>query len=77
MPLGEGGKYDAQCEKLFFETGAAHALVIVIGGTAGSGFSMTSRALDPVDVVTVAALLEDVARQLREDAEKLPKGADA
>jgi hypothetical protein len=57
------GKYDDVCTVVREMTGAACALVLVIGGNKGAGFSVQTTAR--IDPVTLASLLEDMARQLR------------
>ena len=38
---GEVGKYDKECEEVFHSNKADAAIVIVLGGERGSGFSVT------------------------------------
>ena len=64
MSLGPG-RYDDLCTLVRERAGAAGAIVVVIGGTNGSGFSCQ------MDLATTAQLpniLETIARQIREDA---------
>lgn len=69
MPLGPG-KYDDLCEYVRNKAGvigmpAQGALVIVVGGTKGSGFSMKSDAL----------LIQMLPGILRNVADQIEKGA--
>lgn len=57
------GKYDELCSDVRIEAEAAVAIVIVINGKLGSGFSMQSVA--PNAARFVPAILEDVARGIR------------
>ena len=60
------GKYDKACTMVREMTDAACAMVVVIGGNKGAGFSMQTA--DSVNVAAIASLLEHIAKQLREDA---------
>lgn len=64
MALGPG-KYDDLCSRVREEAGAAAAFVIVINGTKGSGFSLQTD--NPLLLAKLPDLLEDMARQLRDD----------
>lgn len=57
------GKYDDICTMVLQQTGAAVALVIVMGGNRGSGFSMQIEALreSPAFINKIPDLLRDVA----------------
>ncbi len=66
MPIGKG-KYDDLCTYVREKSKANAALVIVLGGEHGPGFSMQTH--DPRYVIGVAAILRDVA-QLIEDSLK-------
>jgi hypothetical protein len=59
------GKYDELCTIARETTDAVCAIVVVIGGSKGSGFSVQTR--HPIDASTLATILETVARQLRKD----------
>lgn len=74
MAIGEGGKYDQECELLFVTTGAQTACVIVVGGVRGTGFSLSTR--DPSHLSLLIGVLRDVANQIEMDARKLPKVED-
>jgi hypothetical protein len=72
MALGPG-KYDAVCTMVrrevgfsddFIQNAAGGVLVIVIGGNKGNGFSCQA---DPQTTMHLPDLLENIARQLRED----------
>lgn len=64
MTLGPG-KYDQLCTMVREATASDAAIVMVMNGRYGSGFSM--QALDDVDGNKVAAILEDIASQIRAD----------
>lgn len=70
MALGPG-KYDKECELVRVSTNAECAIVIIVNGEKGSGFSMQSSQLLMIE--TVPELLENIARQLKEDREGLTK----
>lgn len=61
MPIGPG-KYDSLCTKVREESEAQTAIVIVMNGKDGSGFSVQS-VLE--DSLPLAALLEHIAKELR------------
>jgi hypothetical protein len=58
------GKYDDACTLVREMTDATCAVVVVIGGSKGSGFSVQTA--HPISANTLAVVLETVARQLRE-----------
>lgn len=62
MPVGPG-KYDALCTKVRLEAKARAAIVIVLDGELGSGFSCQA---EIGVVISLPELLESVARQIRE-----------
>ena len=62
------GKYDKACTVVREMTAATCAMVVVIGGNKGAGFSVQTA--DPINVTALASMLEHIARQLREDAVK-------
>jgi hypothetical protein len=64
MTVGPG-KYDDLCTVVREKANAAAAIVIVIGGTKGSGFSVQC---DPPTLARLPDVLETMARQLREGA---------
>ena len=64
MTIGRG-KYDDVCTAVREETNAALALVIIIEGGRGTGFSV--QVAYPALIHTVPKLLEDVAAQIRND----------
>lgn len=74
MPLGRG-KYDDVCSYVSWKTEAAAALVIVIGGNKGAGFSLQTA--DPAILEALPDLLEHVAKQLRADHAADPLAARA
>jgi len=63
MPLGPG-KYDAACTAARLATKARGALLIVIDGEHGNGFSCQA---EPAVLLTLPELLEDIARRIRAD----------
>lgn len=65
MALGPG-KYDDICTVVREETNADLAIVIVMGGKLGNGFSCQTH--DPSLMGEVAAMLEQIAKQIRKDA---------
>jgi hypothetical protein len=68
MTVGPG-KYDKLCTYVRKQSKAVGALVIIIGGDKGHGFSMQS----PSDTMAgVPELLEDIAKQIRKDVEGRP-----
>lgn len=74
MSLGPGGKYDKECEELAEKLEAEATLLMVGGGSRGSGFSMTIRAKTrhPLTILQATVLvLEDTARQVRADIARL------
>lgn len=62
------GKYDKACTMVREMTAATCAMVVVIGGNKGAGFSVQTTA--PLNAAALASLLEHIARQLREDVVK-------
>ncbi|HEY4383372.1 MAG TPA: hypothetical protein VGN34_02700 [Ktedonobacteraceae bacterium] len=64
MALG-AGKYDDLCSIVLEQSGAEAAIVIILGGNKGSGFSLQA----PLEIVAhLPDILEFMAMQLREDA---------
>jgi hypothetical protein len=64
MALGPG-KYDDLCTLLRERAKASTALIIVIGGEQGEGFSLQTD--DPRVLLALPEMLEDIARQMRAD----------
>jgi hypothetical protein len=62
MPLGPG-KYDDLCTEVREKSQAEGALVIIVGGNRGSGFSCQG---SPAVIAATAQLLEMVASQIRQ-----------
>jgi hypothetical protein len=60
------GKYDDACTVVREMTGATCTVVVVIGGSKGSGFSVQT--INPISADAFADLLEDIARQIRSEA---------
>lgn len=64
--MAEGpGKYDVLCTLVRDLSEARAALVIVLDGNKGSGFSV--QVTDPFIFAGLADLLEETARQIRKD----------
>jgi hypothetical protein len=61
------GKYDHLCTYVRQQAAARGAIVIVLGGRDGNGFSCQA---DPLTTNVLPELLEDIARQIREDAKR-------
>lgn len=66
MPMGPG-KYDDICTMArrqagISDTGLGAAIVIIIGGNLGSGFSCQA---DPATTLALPDMLENVAREMR------------
>jgi hypothetical protein len=57
-----GGKYDQVCEFALRATGARVALVAILEGNRGSGFSLSM--VDPRLEAAIPALLRDIANQI-------------
>jgi hypothetical protein len=61
------GRYDDLCTLVRDKSNAAGAIVIVIDGTHGSGFSCQC---GPDLLLALPDILESIARQIRRDQEK-------
>jgi hypothetical protein len=61
------GKYDDVCTIVREKTDALTAIVIILDGNKGSGFSIQTHRIGVVNVDALADMLEHIARQLRED----------
>lgn len=59
------GKYDGHATITREATQAKAVVLIVFGGTQGDGFSVQT--VDPRLLLTLPELLEEIARQVRED----------
>ena len=59
------GKYDDICTTVREQTQAAAAIVIIVGGTKGSGFSVQATGHE---LAQLPDILEHLARQIRQDA---------
>jgi hypothetical protein len=68
--IGEGGKYDDLCEETRVRACADGAMVIVIGGEHGSGFSVAVSAYVLASGV-LPQVLRDVANQIEGDVSEL------
>lgn len=64
MPIGPG-KYDQLCTMVREATKANAAIVIVLGGINGSGFSAQAGGRDLIE--GLPDILESIVRQIRED----------
>ncbi len=64
MAVGPG-KYDDICTAVLVSTRAQGAIVMVLGGVRGTGFSLAS--LDPNLAAKLPALLREVADQIEVD----------
>jgi hypothetical protein len=60
------GKYDDTCTIVREMTNAVTAVVVIIDGNKGSGFSLQT--INPVHILSLAEMLENIAKQLRADA---------
>jgi hypothetical protein len=72
MAIGPG-KYDAACTAARISCGARGAILIVLEGDQGNGFSCQFEA-SIVGAIDVPRLLEDAARQIREDLRRKASG---
>jgi len=63
MPIGPG-KYDDLCTYVRTTANAKSALLIIIGGNLGHGFSMQTA--DPSVLFGMAGMLRDVAQQIED-----------
>ena len=71
---GSFGKYDERCEQVLLVTKAKAAVLIIINGDRGSGFSVSFREHDAGTMLAVASMMDLVARQIRTDAREKPSG---
>jgi hypothetical protein len=67
------GKYDDLCTFVRVVTGATAAIVIVLDGHHGSGFSVQAT---PVAMEALATILESTAKQIRDDLAQM-KGRES
>lgn len=67
MKLNGPGKYDDQCKLVMMSTSAVGVLLIVIEGEHGNGVSF--KTLEPDLMRTMPAMLEQIAAQMRRDAQ--------
>jgi len=61
------GKYDLECSLARARTGAAGAVLIILAGTKGDGFSAQ---VPGVALTLLPQVLRDVANQIEADAKK-------
>lgn len=67
--MAEGaGKYDDLCVEVLRKTNADCAIVLVVNGNRGNGFSVNS--LDHDFIFILPDILEDIASQIRQDVLK-------
>jgi len=66
MAIGPG-KYDDICTVIREMTGASCAMIVIIDGTKGSGFSIQSHSTI-LNSDNIATLLENIANQIREES---------
>jgi hypothetical protein len=59
------GKYDEECSVVQRMTNADIALVAIINGDKGSGFSV--QCFEELDPIRLARVLEEMAQQLRDE----------
>lgn len=65
------GKYDQLCTYVREQAGAQGALLLVLGGTKGPGFSLQA---DLVTTLRLPAILRDLADQIEADGGPLRAG---
>lgn len=71
MPIGDGGKYDAECNEMRIRLGASVVLLIVLEGKRGTGFSASGN----IDLMAaVPSILRDTAGSIEKDLSP-PKGS--
>lgn len=65
------GKYDAECEVVRAETGAAAIVLCVLGGKSGNGFSVSidgRQSTNPIaTLATIPAVLREMAQSIETD----------
>lgn len=71
MTIGEGGKYDRQCETILLTTNAQGVALIVVDGVHGSGFSVSTRGTRPGRAM--AAALRAAADDIDRDMDKIER----
>jgi hypothetical protein len=67
MKTNGPGKYDDECKLVMMSTDAQGVLVVVYRGDRGSGISFKTR--DPDLIRRMPAMLEELAAQMRRDAQ--------
>jgi hypothetical protein len=67
MKTNGPGKYDDECKLVMMSTDAQGVLVVVYHGDRGSGISFKTR--DPDLMRRMPAMLEELAAQMRRDAQ--------
>ena len=63
MPVGPG-KYDDLCTYVREKSNAAGAIVLIIGGDKGQGFSV--QVANPLIIAKLPEMLETMAREIRQ-----------
>ena len=67
MKLNGPGKYDDQCMSVMVSTNAVGVMVLVVDGERGNGVSF--KTIEPDLLRVMPAMLEQIAAQLRADAQ--------
>lgn len=70
MPIARDGKYDDLAIKLIFETKAAAAIVLIVGGDKGHGMSVAAADLKALEALPI------MLRELADGIERDSKNAD-
>lgn len=65
------GKYDDACTAARVVADAEVAIVLILNGNKGSGFSVQGDINATITIEQVAGMLETVAAEMRRDAERL------
>lgn len=68
MPIARDGKYDQFAINLIFETKAAAAIVLVIGGDKGDGMSVAAADLTALEMLPI--MLRELADGIERDSKK-------
>lgn len=69
MTVGKGGVYDAEAAELLVRLQSQGIILVVTNGSRGSGFSLAM--LHAQTLRAMPGVLENVAKQIREDLKKL------
>jgi hypothetical protein len=68
------GKYDDACTAARVVANAEIAIVLILNGDKGSGFSVQGHLGTKITVEEIAGFLEAIAAEMRRDAERLQEG---